>query len=186
MLRNRGDDERDRDRFEQLALGDRRTLAGSHLLFDQSALIQLLQHAVEATHQPAEFIARIPMGAQLIIAGGPYAVGHIGEPAYRQRDLARDKIHDAQDQQEQAGRRAEMHPHAFEQLVEPRVEQAMQRRLRRPPGTVEIGEQGRGHGVDIGRYVCCVRCVVGLFAEHGLVSAGAKAVDCRQQRRACG
>ena len=97
MLRNRGDDERNRYRFEQLALGDRRTLAGSHLLFDESALIQLLQHAVEAIHQPPEFIARIPVGAQLIVASGTDPVGDIGEPANRQRDLARDKIDDAQD-----------------------------------------------------------------------------------------
>ena len=83
VLRDRRHHERDRDGFEQLALGDCRAFVGGHFLLDQTAVIQLRQHAVEAAHQATELVARVPARPQSVVTGRAHAVGDVGEPAHR-------------------------------------------------------------------------------------------------------
>ena len=65
VARNRGHHERNRNGLQQFFLGRGGTRAGSHFLLDEATAIQLFQHTVETIDQAPEFVARIPVGAQL-------------------------------------------------------------------------------------------------------------------------
>jgi hypothetical protein len=121
VLRNGGDDQRDRRGFEQRALGlGGRSLAAS-LLLDDAAAIQLAQHAVEHRSPGGRFVSPNPRthAACGRRCGAPRRPRRRGGAAAA-RSGARPNHH-AQDQQQQRQRGAEVHPHALEQAVDPRV-----------------------------------------------------------------
>jgi hypothetical protein len=84
VIRHRGDHQRNRHGFEQVALRFRRPRLRGEFLLDAAAAVELVQHVVESGDQATDLVRRVPRRAQGVVAGSAHAVGHLGEAAKRQ------------------------------------------------------------------------------------------------------